>query len=218
MELDLSDPEPSVLEYARLHGLARDYRADGPPLNAVVAPSDHDLNKAFDDFPDTPLTNPADGLVRERLTVCKDAASLLKDIFTLQAMPEHDVCLHGSWKRTSHLKLEAPLLFPDNETDLQEFGSISVPSFRDVRLPLEIVDDEKDEGLGWPSTYLEYPKMYDAKCQSEKLRVSKDVLVYLQNAIRDDWSRLDVENLKCGEELRKRVRTCTESSVTEAYA
>ncbi|KAF2279047.1 uncharacterized protein EI97DRAFT_431268, partial [Westerdykella ornata] len=144
-------------------------------------------------------------MIRERLTVSKDAALLLKSMLAMRAVPEDGLPLDSCWKRMSPLNLELPLLHSDNETDLQEFGNTDVPSFSNIRLPLETVDDEKDEGLGWPAAYLEYPKIHDAECQAEKLAVSRGVLLFLQKVIHDDWGQTDIVDLVHGGQSGKRL-------------
>ena len=105
------------------------------------------------------------------------------------------------------LKLEFPLLHSDNERDIRRFGSTEIPNFTNQRIPLEVVNEEKDEGLQWPSKYSAYAQKCYAQAQSEKLSVSKDDLVFLQNIVRDPWTDADPEAVKKESLSHSRVRT-----------
>jgi hypothetical protein len=188
MELDFSEEEPTVLEYARLHGLCRDYSLEQPSIDSIPAPSDDDVEACLKDLTDTCLPNSIDSLTKERLTLSKDGALLLKEVLLVQEPLNLDAALEETWKRGSRLKLELPLLRTDNEIDVQEFGNTDVPSFTSLRIPLESVNEEDDEGLQWPSKYSEYPEIYGKQVRSEKLTVSKEGFLFLQDTARDKWN------------------------------
>ncbi|KAF2649237.1 hypothetical protein K491DRAFT_735318 [Lophiostoma macrostomum CBS 122681] len=198
MELDLfetPDPVVEVLEYARLHGLCRDYLTDQLSFHDIVAPSDQELEADLDDLMHISITDPDSKLTKERLAVNKDAALLLKAIHSLQQ--QHDVV--GSTipprTRSSLLKQEVPLLRSDHELDVHAFGDTKIPSLNTVKIPLETIDNENDEGLEWPSSYQKFTSLCDRELKHEKISIPKDVLVYLQDAVRNTWSRQDSEDV-----------------------
>lgn len=206
MELDLAERDPPVLDYARFYGLCEDYASEQPCLQSIRGPSDDDLEAGLKDPLNDSLTNPSAELTKERLAVSKDAALLLKDVFSMGEPSTETSLARENWKRGSKLKQEVPILRSDDELDLLYFGSTDVPDFSDLRVSLENVDEEGDEGMQWPSKYYDYPNLCEERAKTEKLVVSKDDLIYLQNAVRDSWTpedsdKIEQESLSC----RRRV-------------
>lgn len=198
LELDLIEHEPTVLEYARFHGLCSDFTLELSQCHKGVSISHEIFHMGFQDPQGAPLiTNPAEELTKERLAVTKEAAMLLlKSTQSLAAAPHDLLPITSGRKRIIDLKQEVPILRSDNELDLLEFGSVVEPNFTDLKIPLEPIDDENDEGLEWPSKCLELPARCIQRAKGEKLEVSRDTLVYLQDALRDGHSPEDVENIK----------------------
>ncbi|KAK7188222.1 hypothetical protein DPSP01_001767 [Paraphaeosphaeria sporulosa] len=210
LELDVIEHEPTVLEYARFHGLCSDFTHELPQCYNNVSISDETFDRDLQDPKDVlALTNPADELKRERFAVTKEAAMILKSAISLAAAP-HDLPLLANEKmRILNLKLEVPILRTDNELDLLEFGSAVMPSFDDLKIPLVPIDEENEEGLEWPSRYSGYPAQCTDRAKSEKLGVSRETLLHLQNAIKDFHLLEDSENIK-QEALSYRKNTATQ--------
>jgi hypothetical protein len=205
MDLEPEDEEPSVLEYARAYGLCRDYTQEQPVIDQIPT---YDYQADLESPSDVPLANPAAELTKERLTISKETASLLKEVLSMGRMPDDaplDITEDSNSKRASRLKQEVPLLSTDPELDLLEFGSTAIPILRDLNIPLEVVDLENGEGLEWPHKYFEYPKIWDDRIKAEKLVISKDDLRFLQDAIRDLWVPEDSRQVKEGCLSYKRV-------------
>src|SRR6185295_13941652 len=115
-------------------------------------------------------TYPISELTKERLSLSKDAALLLKSICLMQKAPENEILPHSDdYRRASRLKQEAPVLRSDPELDLLHFGSTDIPSFSDLRIPFEIIDTENNEGFEWSTAYLAYPAQCDERAKTEKL-------------------------------------------------
>ncbi|OAG10236.1 uncharacterized protein CC84DRAFT_1138602 [Paraphaeosphaeria sporulosa] len=218
LELDVIEHEPTVLEYARFHGLCSDFTHELPQCYNNVSISDETFDRDLQDPKDVlALTNPADELKRERFAVTKEAAMILKSAISLAAAP-HDLPLLANEKmRILNLKLEVPILRTDNELDLLEFGSAVMPSFDDLKIPLVPIDEENEEGLEWPSRYSGYPAQCTDRAKSEKLGVSRETLLHLQNAIKDFHLLEDSENIK-QEALSYRKVNDSNSTTAEAKA
>ena len=207
MELNLpfSDPapvvndveEPSVLEYAREQGICVDYTTDLPRLldlrTALECIDDRDIHDHFDDD----LTNAAtaaEELTKQKLGLNREGALILKSALALQGPLDHDpldVFESQQWIRD--MKQELPILHTDSELDMLDFGSKVEHDFKDIQqsLPSEILDEEKDEGLGWPAKYLSYPLQYDAMIRNERLAVTREAMTFLQDALIDDHTPED---------------------------
>ncbi|KAF2451465.1 hypothetical protein P171DRAFT_401003 [Karstenula rhodostoma CBS 690.94] len=201
MELDLGldviEHEPTVLEYARFHGLCSDFTNELPQCYNSVSISDETFDFDLRDPKDAPaLTNPAVELTKERLAVSKEAAVLLKSTYSIAAAPLDLLLVANGGRRILSLKQEVPILRTDNELDLLAFGSVMEPNFTDLKIPLEPIDEENDEGLEWPSMYFSYPTQCTKRAKSEKLGVSRETLLFLQEAIRDSHPPEDSEKIK----------------------
>ncbi|KAL5441262.1 hypothetical protein PMIN07_004328 [Paraphaeosphaeria minitans] len=211
LELDVIEHEPTVLEYARFHGLCSDFTHELPLCYNNVSISDEAFDLNLRDPKDVlALTNPAGELMKERLAVTKEAAMLLKSTISLAAAPNDLPRLLNERRRIVNLKQELPILRTDNELDLLGFGSAVMPSFDGLKIPLEPIDEENDEGLKWPSRYSEFPSQCTDRAKSEKLGVSRETLLHLQDAIKDYHSLEDSENIK-HEALLYRKNTATQS-------
>ncbi|KAF9694344.1 hypothetical protein EKO04_007446 [Ascochyta lentis] len=211
------DDEPSALEYAREQGICVDYTTELPQLAdlclALSATLDQNTRDPFDDD----LTNAvaaAIELTKQRLTVTKDVALFLKTVLTPPKPQADDLLAIDGRQSILDLKQELPILQTDAELDMLSFGTRVEPDFRELRkrLPSEDLNDENDEGFGWPVKYFAYPAQCDSKIKSEKLAITRDVLKFLQDAVRDDFTAEDhekivAEGLDTGREQKARHLT-----------
>ena len=223
MELDLpfSEPEPvveeeeepSVIEYAREQGICVDYTTDLPRLVDLQLSRKHTIDRDLRDPFGDDLTNAATAaieLTKQRLTITKDVALLLKSVLTLREPLTDDLLATEGLQRIRDLKQELPVLQTDAELDLLNFGTRVEPDFKDLRtrLPSEDLNEENDEGFGWPAKYFAYPAQIDAKLKSEKLGVTRDDLTFLQSAVKDDFLPDDEEKIKKEALESRRVGSC----------
>jgi hypothetical protein len=195
MELELNDEKLSALDYARFHRLCRPYDSETLQTHDILAESndtfDFDLNNPSDEF----ITTTASVLIKERLVASKDAVLLLKSVHDLQQATLDEVQITDRRQWMLSLKQELPILRTDNELDLLNFGSVVMPSFSNLKIPFELVDQESDEGFEWPVKYLKYPAQCVGQLKVEKLVVSREVLIRLQDAVSDPYSLIDHEKI-----------------------
>ena len=175
--------EPSIIDYARFHGLTRDYLAEDP-LQNITAPPDF-LSDLEDNENLFQIRADCVKVPDERLTVDEDAASYLSSVFALAEEPpsRNDDIDEIDRHRFRRMKLEVPLLRSDPEIDLWRFTQQIVPDLGHEFLPLETVDQEADEGLDWPTKYHDLPEEYTRRIKEEKLEVTSDTLTFLQEAL-----------------------------------
>ncbi|KAL2354398.1 hypothetical protein BJ546DRAFT_878679 [Cryomyces antarcticus] len=196
------EEEPTVLEYARYYGLCIDYLTEDPlDVRHVPTPPTDILSSLEEPQDAIQIGMPSEGLPKERLTVDKDTALFLRNVTILAQAPAESDWSPEQTNKYSGMKQELPILRTDNDLDLHKFTKQTVPDLRNVRFPLEQVDDETDEGVAWPGKYLELPAQYDARVKAEKLEVSKDLLLYLQETFKDLFTVED-EETTIAEELR----------------
>jgi hypothetical protein len=180
------DVEPSIIEYARFHGLIHDHLEENP-LQGLAAP--HDFLSQLDDTADLfQIRSDCVKLPEDRIQVDADTASLLSEIAALAKHPPQpfDVDDDFDVHRVRRLKHELPLLRTDPEVDLLRFAPKIVPDLEREFLPFETVDEEADEGFGWPSTCHDWPNEYHRKLKAERLVLPKEALIYLHETLRID--------------------------------
>jgi hypothetical protein len=208
VDLDFEEQEdPTVLEYARFHGLCTDYLLEQPHIKDVPIPSNDCFESDLRDHADSSLTNnAASELTKERLTVDKEVALLLRAIQQQQVPDEYTLLPSDDWRRAKKLKVEVPILKSDEELDLLSFGCTDTPSFSKLRIPYELIDVEKDEGFEWPKKYSDYPAQCNKQARAAKLSVSRDDLLFLGDMVKDHWTPEVSEQIK--EESLKYMRVC----------
>lgn len=90
------------------------------------------------------------------------------------------------------LKVELPLLQSDPSRDLRDLlRSIEVAfstPLKSHHFPLEPVNTERDEGLEFPSSSRQFAQSMMQSIKEETLDVSKELLVYITETLKDDWS------------------------------
>lgn len=177
--------EPSVLEYARFYGLTRDYLASNPLESDCFPEIPGDISVGFEDSKELlQLKPPLPYVVQEKLLADKNAALLLGSL----RRPPPKEAEHTSYlpdrKRWKRLKTELPILRTENELDMRDFTAPVVPDLAKLNIPFERVDEEKGEGLTWPSVLRQFPKQFHEDARREKLAVPKEALLYLQDLLK----------------------------------
>ena len=197
--------EPSLIDYARFYGLAVNHLEVDP---LVDLPALRDIDIGLEDGPQLFKIDDTNGKVPdEKLAIGRDEALLLG---SLNAASEHTLSFEGivlDHHRVRNMKLELPMLRTDHEANMQDFARPVLPDLAHEHLPLEIVDDEADEGLGWPSECASLPDIHYAKCKAEKLDVSLEVLDYVRDVLYHDRAAVENPSFELEELPRRKVKT-----------
>ncbi|KAL9129035.1 MAG: hypothetical protein Q9217_002405 [Psora testacea] len=178
------DSEPSIREYARFYGLAKDH-LENHPLSAISAPEDD--WQELDDTPELFSIDANNGTIpADRLFIDAETASLLVQFAppSSKEPPRFDEDVDVDIYRIPKLKQELPLLHSDHESDMREFACQIIPNLESEFLPLENIDEEADEGLSWPSKYHDLPRGICNKLETERLEIPSEVLLYLQSTLK----------------------------------
>jgi hypothetical protein len=190
---DLDTP----LEYARFHGLCRDYQVDHPLFGALIPPAQEDFFRVADEpddalFPEALIAEVHDSL-NERLDVDKEAANFLMSILRTSKQDEGDqIRVDLAESSPKRLKLELPVLASDHEVDM-----ITLRCRNEVKLttkgiePFQL-DAEKGETFAFTSAEIDDKHRLDNELQNEKLDVGKET-VELFRQLRDLTSGGDVD-------------------------
>jgi hypothetical protein len=208
--------EPSVLEYARSHGIARNHQQLNPlDLLAQIRDSEHAqslssmdstqlLNFETLDFANHTSTFKSKN---KKLILDKDGVkfltSVLQEVTSLQANPGHSaentIFLKLKYKLRDDLKIEVPLFSAEKKTKLKELTKRADPIELLNEIVPDLADRERariDEGLEFPDYFWELPSMLYRDPSMEKLeapegtgRVLREALTYLD----EKRHRKDVE-------------------------
>ncbi|GAB7326267.1 hypothetical protein MBLNU13_g10247t2 [Cladosporium sp. NU13] len=187
----------TLLEYARFHGLCRDYEMDHPLSRHLIPLPLEDQSHIADEpegalFPEALLAEVHDSL-NERLDVDKDASSLLASVLRTCKQDEIDqLTVDPTMLGPKRLKLELPVLAKDHEVDM-----IHLRRRHEVKLmsggvePFQL-DTEKGESLVFSSAEANDKQRLDAELQTEKFDVGKET-VELFRELRDLTSGEEVD-------------------------
>jgi hypothetical protein len=188
-------PEPDTpLEYARYHGLCRDFQADHPLSSEFIPLPLDGVERIADEFGDVSyldaLQAEVHGSLNERLDVDKEAAKFLMAILRTCKQDEHDqtrvdlASLELATPGPRRLKLELPVLSGDHEVEI-----MSLRRRHEVKLTFKGIepfqlDEEKGEGLRFSPAEIDDKHRLNGELQNEKLDVSKET-VELFRQLRD---------------------------------
>lgn len=174
--------EIDMLEYARLHGLARNYVVMNPLVNLGQV---DDCLGPDEDLAGIPPINEFGGHPRvEKLAFSKDALLLLESATKTAEGVEttfHDFLFDTH--RIRSMKQEVPEIRTDHGLDMMDFGRRSMPDLENDYMPMNLIDEEADEGLTWPLRYKTLPTEFTKRSESESLAVPSDALVFLRDTL-----------------------------------
>lgn len=207
------EEELSPLEYARLNQLCRDYLSEPLPHSHIEALQREDL-EILVDHPRLPLLELPDNFsTDERLTLSKDAARLLASVTQDETDDSIDTFVLSmlDCRYSKKLRVEMPLLRSDHETDCREFALRDSFEIRlqDIQLPLEVVDEANNEGLGWSIRLRSLSIELMEQLKLEKLEVRRDTMGYFQNAVKVNWTDEDDNEIWSSLMMYKRVSNST---------
>ncbi|KAI4186184.1 MAG: hypothetical protein L6R41_003633 [Letrouitia leprolyta] len=192
--------EPSLIEYARHFGLCVNH-LERNPLGVLPPPEETILQLEDDESIWQQFRERAASPKPERLTAVKEASTLLAATNAKEYQNCHFDIQDPDLSQIHHvrdLKHELPLLRSDHDVDMLNFMRRIGPNLEDEFFPLEKVDDEQDEGFGWPSSYCDLPDLVFEKVQNERLGMGKKVLAYLKSMLDihvDDLGEMAFENV-----------------------
>jgi len=185
VQLPFADQEPSVLEYARYHGLSYDPAHDDDDefdLKIIAAASSVIDN---DDANGTTIDLVVDtGLLDEKLILDSDARAVLAAIIQSQ-QPSEVYPFELDIRRTRYVRLEEPLLFTDNEYEVKQYLTAKIAAQTELEIDLDklpnlfTINEETDESLAWPKKYHTLAAEYPKRIADEKIRVPKAAALYL---------------------------------------
>ncbi|KAH0297916.1 hypothetical protein KCU71_g13154, partial [Aureobasidium melanogenum] len=179
---DVGDAEISAIDYARYHGLSKDYTSVYPlsshVLHSIPQWKDPDLELA--QRPKFELPTGLD--LEEKWTIDHQSALFLKQITSIGDAPLIEVARQKS--KSTESKVE-PLLLP-RDPELEQRRFMRARHSRQRKGPPEILSEAfwQDDGgaaLYWPDPKL--PETLMEKIKQEKLQLGKSDILFLQQCI-----------------------------------
>jgi len=204
---DLDDT--SVVEYARRNGLSRNHLDEEMPLHQYQALIKDILDGLTSDSHLPQFNISADVDTNERLPVSKDAARLLAYLFQGETPDYNDSVilplLYSNKVKSS--RVELPLLRTDHELDCREFAKREgfEIKLKDIKLPLEELNIENNEGLECPARFMTFGQEALVALEREKIEVSREAMVYIQDALKVDFTEEDQQEVWGSLDTYKRV-------------
>ncbi|PGH08092.1 hypothetical protein AJ79_06092 [Helicocarpus griseus UAMH5409] len=190
-----SPSEPTILEYARFHNIANDGVPEPLVFNFSVFGN---LGAPFGKFPSIlpndleHIRSETESRTKEKLVASRACGQLLSSIFTSSTDFREDEYLpthHG----IRGLEVDNPIVSTICESDQRPFPQKISLGCLTADIPLEHIDDEKDERLDIPDSFWEKAKRIRELVQVEKLSCKKETLILL-DGIRIEGLRADKQN------------------------
>lgn len=178
----------SPLEYARFHGLCRDYEMDHPLRSRLVPSPTRDARRDLEEPSDLTFwmcsevvgQQVQDSLANERWDVDKETAALLLEVLALEKQSAGDELARLKDVDMRPLRLELPVLAGDHDFEmmgLRRRNEVRLSGAGVVPFPLDV---EKDEGLAFSKAAVDDKHRLDHSLAREKLDISKETLEFLR--------------------------------------
>ncbi|KAL9059449.1 MAG: hypothetical protein Q9162_001147 [Coniocarpon cinnabarinum] len=174
-----------LLQYAKHHGLlGRTSVADVHDLLASLKANIDVAGDAEDPIDAPTLEHITSKEPKEKLTISKDGAAFLHEIFTAASQPDVTVYDDAGRHRIKRLKFEEPLLRSEHYHDVNAYlrKYDSPPLWENYTSLLFSIDEDNDEGLEWTSRQKQLPLQSARELEHERLGVSRDALALLSFA------------------------------------
>lgn len=182
-----------MLQYARTHGLTRDFMDEHPMLSRLIPPTPDTWQIDLQDLQDLPsLSNAVPATLkstieRERWPTDRNTVDFLASVVGLSSENGETADQTRRWKS---LRFDPPLLLTDPAADMERFyrrNTVTLSSRDFSRFP---VDVEADESFEWPSSLRELSGRFEQTVQNVKLEIGQDVIRYLQEIVSPPYSEL----------------------------
>ncbi|KAH0349190.1 hypothetical protein KCU81_g2950, partial [Aureobasidium melanogenum] len=178
----VGDGEISVIDYARYHGLSKDYTSVYPlshdVLHSIPQWEDPDLELA--QRPEFELPTELD--LDEKWTIDHQSALFLRQITSVEEVPSTGITRRKS--RSTEYKVEPLLLPTDPELEQRRFMRARHSRQRKdtPEIPPEAFwQDDEGAALHWPDSKL--PETLMEQIKQEKLQLGKNDILFLQQCI-----------------------------------
>ncbi|KAF7924532.1 hypothetical protein EAE99_006480 [Botrytis elliptica] len=184
------EEEIPVVELARSIGVSQDHQLDNTSVEILLLMQEdvhhgfsNDLNDDHLSLFTTPETS-----TNERLSVSIGAARLLTSVAQNENQESIDTLTHSLLgpRDVRNMRIETPILRTDHDFDVRGFARRDGFEVKphDIKLPLELLSIENNEGLGFPSNFYNFETEAFETIANEKIEVTRNPMVYLHTALK----------------------------------
>ncbi|KAE8333881.1 hypothetical protein BDV39DRAFT_211921 [Aspergillus sergii] len=181
--------DPSLLEYARFHGIARDFTAVDPITNidetTYETPLPRDALSEFQDYIYETQRNVEDSLRKEKLNVRKESARLLASVIQDARAGKLDINwdeLLPKFSQVDELKVQLPIL--DNDSIMDTLRYTRPLRYDENKIEIRPLDEScqklKDEDI--TADLLTKADQVLKDIMPEKLKCSRESVLLIQKA------------------------------------
>jgi hypothetical protein len=175
-----ADANPSLIEYARFHGLAVDHTSH-ENASLLEHSSLREMRRAK--MPEFKISDTGHLPPEPKFRLNRTAVSLLSSALQPPPMPDWSSML-SDHQRAKKLKLERPALRTDHDTDMKKFRCRRLPSMESLHLPFFVAGQRRGQRFDWPASIRNNARKWNEKITEEKLQTTWEVLKFLQDTIR----------------------------------
>ncbi|TGO29415.1 hypothetical protein BPAE_0015g00590 [Botrytis paeoniae] len=201
------EEEILVVELARSIGVSRDHQLDNTSVEILLFMQKdihHSFSSGLNDDHLSLFTTPEIN-TNERLSASIGAARLLTSVAQNESQESIDTLTHSLLgpRDIRNVRIEMPILRSDHDFDVRGYARRDEFEVRpqDIKLPLELLRIENNEGLGFSSDFYNFETEAFETIANEKIEVTRNSMVYLHTALQ---TTLTIEN---EQEIWERDRT-----------
>ena len=200
----VEDDEPTLLDYARQHGLISSHFAEHPFQSACLPSPPRSPLRDLEDpagvlnIATVVSLKALDGhTTHEKWDIDKASAEFIGSVISLEKEdPTESIAEVDKPLKITDLKLVEPILTTDPELDLVHLKQRNTPTIRTRGMKPFKLNDEVDESIRWPAHLLRLPAEKDQQVMDDKLIVDHDTIQYIKElatppALEGDETELD---------------------------
>lgn len=177
--------EPSILEFARHHGLSVEFTTEEPFELARQGSERVNLTEIGNEVSHLHVDHVLKSLASERLIITEEVKELLKSTMTCPPKGEFQSITQSPYRRSSYLRLELPLLCSDNDYDVLHFGTKTNEDLESLSRLMAPITVENTLSISWPVHSTDVPAQVQAELRKEKLEIPNETSVYLRAVLKE---------------------------------
>ncbi|APA13160.1 hypothetical protein SS1G_14061 [Sclerotinia sclerotiorum 1980 UF-70] len=196
------EDDPPVFGFARSVGIARDHQLDDTSVDILLSMKEDVYHKFISDLNDSHLPQlnvKAESNTNERMSISANAMRLLTSVAENESRESINALVYpflGS-KKSKYMRVESPLLRSDHESDFREFARREGFEVKpqDIRLPLELVSVENNDGLEFPPEFYNFETEIFDIVANEKIEVTKNAMISLHTTLKATLTKEDEQKI-----------------------
>jgi len=187
----LKMPQPSLLDYARFHGLAENHLLQDLLVGLQLC-EPYMIQDSVANLHGFTPPGPVGALNEAKFQLTMHEHNVLARSVTRPGKPEWKYLL-ADHHRIRDLKLEVPILSSslDHERDMKKLGcgkELDLEQLLD-EVGLVDVDEAKDDSISWQTETLALAKIWHREIATERISTTREAIQGLQGMIKDTYTK-----------------------------